>query len=344
MSSYLCALRGRFAMSIVAMSLFALIGSASTAATPPANPPAWNATTPYDRAGLYVSHKDKIWVSQWSITLGAEPGANDWNGWKNGAALSKDAARPTPWDVDSLYDGAGFYVSHKGKVWMSRWYITRGQEPGANTWNGWQPVRSVSPKWASVTTSGLRSFAINEKGELYGWGSNYQGRLGDGTTIGRNTPTRIQTASDWAHITTGSSHNLAINTKGELYAWGSNSSSQLGDGTTENRDTPTRIGTASDWAHISAGSFHNLAINSKGELYAWGSNGSGRLGDGTTENRGIPTRIGIASDWARISAGNIHSLAINIKGELYAWGYNGNGRLGDGTSTNKSSPVHIAHP
>ena len=27
------------------------------------------------------------------------------------------------------------------------------------------------------------SFAINEKGELYGWGSNAQGRLGDGTTI-----------------------------------------------------------------------------------------------------------------------------------------------------------------
>ena len=78
------------------MSLFALIGSASAAATPPANPPAWNATTPYDRAGLYVSHKDKIWVSQWSIILGAEPGANDWNGWKKGAALSKDAARPQP--------------------------------------------------------------------------------------------------------------------------------------------------------------------------------------------------------------------------------------------------------
>lgn len=90
------------------LSLFALIGSASAAATPPANPPAWNATTPYDRAGLYVSHKDKIWVSQWSIILGAEPGANDWNGWKKGAALSKDAARPTPWDVDSLYDGAGY--------------------------------------------------------------------------------------------------------------------------------------------------------------------------------------------------------------------------------------------
>ena len=108
MNSYWNALRAWFAMPIVAMSLFALIASASAAAAVPENPPAWNATTLYDRAGLYVNHKDKIWVSEWSITWGAEPGANDWNGWKNGAALSKDAARPTHWDVDSLYDGAGY--------------------------------------------------------------------------------------------------------------------------------------------------------------------------------------------------------------------------------------------
>ena len=128
MNSYWNALRTRFALPIVALSLFALIASASAAAVPPANPPAWNATTLYDRAGLYVSHKGKIWVSQWWITYGAEPGANSWNGWKNGAALSKDAAKPTPWDADSLYDGPGFYVSHQNKVWMSQWYILRGHQ------------------------------------------------------------------------------------------------------------------------------------------------------------------------------------------------------------------------
>ena len=103
-----CALRVRFAMPVIALSVFALIASASAAAAPPANPPAWSATTLYDRAGLYVSHQGKIWVSQWWITYGAEPGANHWNGWKNGAALSKEAAKPTPWDADSLSDGAGF--------------------------------------------------------------------------------------------------------------------------------------------------------------------------------------------------------------------------------------------
>ena len=176
MNGYWSALRTRFATSIVALSLLALIASASAEAAPPANPPAWSATTLYDRAGLYVSHKGKIWVSQWWITYGAEPGANSWNGWKNGAALSKDAAKPTPWDADSLYDGPGFYVSHQGKVWMSQWYILRGHAPGANAWNGWKLVKvNPPPKWAGVAASGFRSFAINEKGELYGWGGNYQG-------------------------------------------------------------------------------------------------------------------------------------------------------------------------
>ena len=343
MNSYWSVLRTRFAMSIVAMSLLALIASANAEAAPPANPPAWNATTLYDRAGLYVRHKDKVWVSEWAITWGAEPGANRWNGWKNGAALSKDAAKPTPWDAESLYDGAGFYVSHRGKVWMSRWYITRGQEPGANTWNGWKPVRSL--RWAGVFSSTYRSFAINEQGELYGWGNNYAGRLGDGTTTSRNSPTRIRNRSDWKDFSAGTRHILAITTKGELYAWGSNYAGKLGDGTTTDRDSPTRIGTASDWAYISAGSNHSLAINTKGELYAWGRNYCGQLGDGTTTDRDSPTRIGAAADWKNVSGRGPHSLAINTKGELYAWGCNGNGQLGDGTNTDQSSPVKIvAHP
>ena len=51
----------------------------------------------------------------------------------------------------------------------------------ANDWNGWKLVRSLPRKWAGMAASSLRSFAINEKGELYGWGGNYRGRLGDGT-------------------------------------------------------------------------------------------------------------------------------------------------------------------
>ena len=136
------------------------------------------------------------------------------------------------------------------------------------------------------------SLALNTKGELYAWGNNLEGELGDGTRMTRNSPTRIGTASDWKSVSAGWGYNLAVNTKNELYAWGRNYYGQFGDGTSQNNKySPTRIGTASDWKSVSAGWVHSLAVNTKGELYAWGYNGIGRLGDGTTTNRLSPVKI-----------------------------------------------------
>ena len=82
-------------------------------------------------------------------------------------------ANPKPWDVNSVYDAEGFYVSHKGKVWVSQWYITRGREPGANAWNGWKEVVSVQPKkkvvpaWMRIFGGTDHMLAVSGKGELY---------------------------------------------------------------------------------------------------------------------------------------------------------------------------------
>ncbi|MCI5157456.1 MAG: hypothetical protein D3906_03280 [Candidatus Electrothrix sp. AUS1_2] len=168
-------------------------------------------------------------------------------------------------------------------------------------------------------TSGFKHNLSLKNGELWVWGSNGSGQLGDGSTSNSTSPVQIGSDSNWNAIAAGLAHSLALK-NGELWAWGANSSGQLGDGSTSNSTSPVRIGSDSDWKAIAAGSSHSLALKN-GELWAWGDNNSGQLGDGSTSDSTSPVRIGSDSDWEVIAAGSSHSLALK-NGELWAWGDN----------------------
>ncbi|MBM6499365.1 fibronectin type III domain-containing protein [Flavobacterium macrobrachii] len=185
------------------------------------------------------------------------------------------------------------------------------------------------------------TLAIKEDGTLWAWGNNENGQLGDGTTVSKNVPTQIGTATDWAKISCGSNHAVAIKNNGTLWTWGVNLQGQLGDGTTTSKSVPTQVGTDTNWAEVVTKNRHNIARKTNGTLWAWGSNAFAQLGDGSTINRLIPTQIGTATNWQSIGTGTAHAMAIKTNGTLWTWGFNSNGQLGDGTIISKSSPVQI---
>ncbi len=90
-----------------------------------------------------------------------------------------------------------------------------------------------------VNTINISNAAITEDGDLYMWGSNGSGQLGNGTTGDIEKPTKVK--SDVKSVAFGRNHSLVITTDGELYAFGNNDYGQLGNGTTDASYEPIKI-------------------------------------------------------------------------------------------------------
>ena len=209
---------------------------------------------------------------------------------------------------------------------------------------------------------------LSNSGQVYTWGLNNYGQLGDGTTDNKLTPTLVsftglQSGETISDVFAGQYHTFVVTSNSRVYAWGRNNSGQLGDDSTVDKLTPTLISftdlqNGETLRTIAAGIGHSLAVTSAGRVYAWGRNNSGQLGDGTTVNKLTPTLISFTDlqngETIRDLAVGIighslndvevigHSLAVTTTGRLYAWGLNDYGQLGDGTTVNRSTPTLIS--
>ena len=244
-----------------------------------------------------------------------------------------------------------------------------GQLGNGTTTNQNRPAQIDKPQgapegfaWKQVILGGWHSAAIGSDGNLYTWGDDGSGQLGDGTNTNQKTPTLVNKPQGtpegftWKQVSLGGFHSAAIGSDGNLYTWGYNKYGQLGNGTTTNQNRPAQIdkpqGTPEGftWKQVILGGWHSAAIGSDGNLYTWGRNDDGQLGNGTTTNQNRPTLVNKPQGtpegftWKLASLGEHHSAAIGSDGNLYTWGVNSNGQLGNGTTTNQNRPAQIDKP
>jgi alpha-tubulin suppressor-like RCC1 family protein len=185
--------------------------------------------------------------------------------------------------------------------------------------------------------------AITIEGTLWGWGTNEQGQLGDGTTTEQLFPIKIM--DNVSSVSVGVSHTMAITTDGGLWAWGANDYGQLGDSTTTNRLSPVRI--MDNVSSVSAGFTHTMAITNDGARWGWGADYL--IGDSTSidiENWWddvdfVTAPVKIMDNVSSVSTGTLHTMAITNDGALWGWGTNWFGTLGDGTEEHRFAPVKI---
>jgi len=190
-------------------------------------------------------------------------------------------------------------------------------------------------------------------GEVFCWGSNAYGQVGDGSTTTRNYPVAVSTADVLAgktvtQVAVNGTHSCAV-ADGDVFCWGRNQHGKLGIGSTS--PTQSTVPVAVDMTGVLSGKTvsritlannHTCAI-AGGEAFCWGYGGYSLLGTGSTASSSAPAAVSTSGVLAGktvtdISGAGYHTCVI-ADGEPYCWGVGT--RINNGYTTDQSSPVAI---
>lgn len=132
--------------------------------------------------------------------------------------------------------------------------------------------------------------ALNKSGQIFCWGSNEYGQLGN--TVGNNVrmgnnpvPTQVSAAALGGvpvAINTGDRHTCALLFDRSVTCWGDNTFGELGNGASNTTANPTPtavVGLAGPVTQIVASDDSTCALLSDGRAQCWGFNEFGQLGN-----------------------------------------------------------------
>lgn len=137
---------------------------------------------------------------------------------------------------------------------------------------------------------------LTDEGEVYAWGKNGYGQIGNGNTNTCMVPVKIGSKLEGAvviQIAAGDNHSMALTKGGNVFTWGQNNHGQLGSGTNR-RDmgqiTIVPFGEVPEESSpvgkeilkrrvVEIGTVSNTscAVMENGDVYLWGQTGSLRL-------------------------------------------------------------------
>ncbi|WP_024627140.1 hypothetical protein, partial [Bifidobacterium sp. A11] len=226
------------------------------------------------------------------------------------------------------------------------------------------PDRSTYPDlpadftYLQVSAGTYHSLALGSDRNVYAWGYNGYGQLGDGTSSERHAPVRVRMPDRKAYpdlpedftylqVSAGGWHSLALGSDGNVYAWGCNGSGDLGNnssGSYANSSVPVRVrdpASPTDASkglqavQVSGGYHYSLAVGSDGNAWAWGRNHYGPLG-----NNSIPTGQYNSKAQSPVPVPVSFNLALVITGVRFDQTPASGLTRGDGSSVSVFTPAH----
>ncbi len=198
-----------------------------------------------------------------------------------------------------------------------------------------------TPAFVEVAAGGDHTCARTAAGEVWCWGRNDQGQLGDGTTAPRSRPTPVVGLGAASALAVGGSHSCAI-VAGAVWCWGDGEYGQIGSAFDSG---PREVGSLTAPTQIAAGDYHTCALVAGDAVRCWGRGDAGQLGNASTNLRQpSPSSFRAGSPVSALAVGHLHTCVVLRGGAARCAGHNFSGQLGDGTNEAASTPVDVMLP
>lgn len=172
------------------------------------------------------------------------------------------------------------------------------------------------------------------------WGHGGNGRLGDGTSTERLTPTPVADLSQVKAVAAGWYHSCALKSDGAVMCWGFNESGQVSGGSDAGASiaSPVAVALPSDSGIVALGlgQSHSCALTSDGRVKCWGDNSQGQRWP--ADASAGPALLAPGVKATAIASGNAHVCAVVGDGGLYCWGSNTYGQANWRSTEGKAVP------
>ena len=219
-------------------------------------------------------------------------------------------------------------------------------------------VKIVSYSIGTSQTGFTHCAAIDINGQVWLWGYDGQGQLGDSLTADRTRPFKLSTvdaawvgkvASQVLCVGQEDGSTFIVDNTGAVWGAGYNAVGQLCRGNfTVSFGSFAQCGVITGiqqvWARgrwtgaVSDTSVY--ALKSDGTLYSWGYNANGELGNGNTTNQNtVQNPVSSVSKFMVGGDTGGFCVAVRTDNSVRTWGFNNKGQLGDASTTNRSTPV-----
>ena len=245
--------------------------------------------------------------------------------------------------IDSIEAGGSTTcVVAAGRVycWGLDDHFQRGTTAGDTMAAPVQKVGGDLTNVVSVSVGLSHACAVTSAGELFCWGSNGAGEIGNGVTTDTR-PAHEPFTAGISSVTAGAASTCAISGT-SVYCWGSNRDGQARDVPEDGvHSLPSMLdGLVVPPGVVLAQEWSTVCLVGADAVSCWGNDAWGQAGrQARSLQQPTPTDISGLTVTA-LGAGSDHMCSLG-GGRARCWGANEGGQLGDGTRRSRSAPAEV---